>query len=315
MPKRARSVRSALQNLGNRAKKVQGMSNRPGTPDKENLNPPACHSCEETLGPALRAPAHTDTALLVSPVTRVLTLPSLSPIINHMNQLPNSTSSMESTHARTPANDWETNCVSPNFREELDKPRGWGSSSWDVEADSLEISNPDDDDDEYNGPLASGGSPSTANEGFENFEAHARDVAVPPPSSSGQAHVEDPTTAMPHTDPHIVLDFRRPPSVDDVRLAIKDVQALLHPPRSTGYGFKLTRLTSSLEKRLTWMQYFLRAFAGGSSWSSAALKTAQFVGKGPYVSRKVREWSKAYIADREDLPLLKYGGAWTKSRH
>ncbi|KAG1907616.1 uncharacterized protein F5891DRAFT_938725, partial [Suillus fuscotomentosus] len=62
------------------------------------------------------------------------------------------------------------------------------------------------------------------------------------------------------------------------------------------------------------MEYFLRAFVTGTAWSAAALQTAKFIGKGTYMSRKVKEWSKSYILDRENLPLAKYGGNSTRSR-
>ncbi|KAF9225594.1 hypothetical protein BS17DRAFT_660382, partial [Gyrodon lividus] len=52
------------------------------------------------------------------------------------------------------------------------------------------------------------------------------------------------------------------------------------------------------------------------SWSTVALHTAQFIEKekGSYMSCKVRQWSKAYILDRGNLPLSKCGGTWTKSQ-
>ncbi|KIK14399.1 hypothetical protein PISMIDRAFT_76078, partial [Pisolithus microcarpus 441] len=62
------------------------------------------------------------------------------------------------------------------------------------------------------------------------------------------------------------------------------------------------------------MQYFLHAYVNGDTWTNAALNTAKFIGRGKYLSRKVRGWSTAFILDREDLPVSKYGGAWTKSR-
>ncbi|KAG1741636.1 hypothetical protein EDB19DRAFT_1907864 [Suillus lakei] len=61
------------------------------------------------------------------------------------------------------------------------------------------------------------------------------------------------------------------------------------------------------------MEYFLRAFAKGVAWSTAALQTAQFIGKGPYMSRKVREWSKAYIQDHRNLPMSKSSREWSNS--
>ncbi|KAG2055339.1 hypothetical protein BDR06DRAFT_981939 [Suillus hirtellus] len=48
--------------------------------------------------------------------------------------------------------------------------------------------------------------------------------------------------------------------------------------------------------------------------STAALQTAQFVGKGSYILHKVKEWSKSYIINHKNLPLAKYGGKWTKSQ-
>ncbi|KAI6099315.1 hypothetical protein EV401DRAFT_2061852 [Pisolithus croceorrhizus] len=44
----------------------------------------------------------------------------------------------------------------------------------------------------------------------------------------------------------------------------------------------------------------------GDTWTNAALNTAKFIG--------FRGWSTAFILDHEDLPVSKYGGAWTKSR-
>ncbi|KIJ14820.1 hypothetical protein PAXINDRAFT_155912 [Paxillus involutus ATCC 200175] len=192
------------------------------------------------------------------------------------------------------------------------------------EVDSSDSDSSDEDDGspsqfESSWPGHSGSSIYEPNEGFEGFEAHAQaviQVEDEPLSREVNAHEPASTAAPIPILPtlHHSANFHRPPSVEDARLAMKDINTLLHPPRSKGRGFKNTGLTAALEKRLTWMQCFLRAFTGGLSWSSAALQTAQFVGKGPYMSRKVREWSKAYIADRENLPVIKYGGAWTKSR-
>ncbi|KIM53833.1 hypothetical protein SCLCIDRAFT_17815 [Scleroderma citrinum Foug A] len=62
------------------------------------------------------------------------------------------------------------------------------------------------------------------------------------------------------------------------------------------------------------MEYFLRAYVDNSAWTAAANKTATFIGRGIYISRKLREWSTAFILDHEDLPLSKYGVSWTQSR-
>jgi hypothetical protein len=110
------------------------------------------------------------------------------------------------------------------------------------------------------------------------------------------------------------IDARTPPQVESAKFALADLKNVLHPPCPSGHGFKATGLTSLIEKRLMWMEYFLCAFVNGMQWSAAALQTVQFIGKGTCMSRKVREWSKAYILDHENLPSSKYGGTWTKSR-
>ena len=62
------------------------------------------------------------------------------------------------------------------------------------------------------------------------------------------------------------------------------------------------------------MEYFLRAYIDSGGWTTAANKVTTFIGRGLYMSRKLREWSTAFILNREDLPLSKYGVSWTKSR-
>ena len=62
------------------------------------------------------------------------------------------------------------------------------------------------------------------------------------------------------------------------------------------------------------MEYFLQAYIDSGAWTTAANKTAMFIGRGIYISRKLREWSMAFILDRESLSLSKYGVSWTRSR-
>ncbi|KAG2069771.1 hypothetical protein BDR04DRAFT_1118839 [Suillus decipiens] len=58
------------------------------------------------------------------------------------------------------------------------------------------------------------------------------------------------------------IDARIPPSLESAKLALCDLKNLLNPPRNKGHQPK------------------------GTGWSVAALQTAQFVGKGPYMARK-----------------------------
>jgi len=101
------------------------------------------------------------------------------------------------------------------------------------------------------------------------------------------------------------IDACIPPSLESAKLALCDLKNLLNPPCDKGHRPKVTGLTSILERCLSWMEYFLHTYVQGTGWSVAALQTAQFVGKGPYMARKVREWSKVYIQDRKNLPMSK----------
>ncbi|KIK73174.1 hypothetical protein PAXRUDRAFT_179070 [Paxillus rubicundulus Ve08.2h10] len=131
---------------------------------------------------------------------------------------------------------------------------------------------------------------------------------------SPQAHLLSSPSQSKHTFEWHSIDTRTALQLDSARVALADLKKLLHPHCPSGHGYKATNLTSLLKKRLTWMEYFLRAFVKGTQWSAASLQTAQFIGKGTYMSCKVREWSKAYILDHENLPWSKHGEAWTKSQ-
>ena len=47
-------------------------------------------------------------------------------------------------------------------------------------------------------------------------------------------------------------------------------------------------------------------------WTAASLATASNLEKGLAHARKLREWTRAFIDDRKDLPVNPYG-AWTES--
>ncbi|KAG2354668.1 hypothetical protein BDR07DRAFT_1494272 [Suillus spraguei] len=114
--------------------------------------------------------------------------------------------------------------------------------------------------------------------------------------------------------PWHAIDARTPPSLGDASSALNDLKTLLRPPCNNGHGCKPSGLPSVLEKRLQWIEYFLRAYVNGMTWSAAALQMAQFVGKGTHMSRTVQQWSRAYILDHKDLPYSQYGKGLTKSQ-
>jgi len=131
------------------------------------------------------------------------------------------------------------------------------------------------------------------------------------------AHLESPEDKSHHASsaPAMIhIPRAMIPTVPQAQNALVDLTKLLRPPRTSGQGRRPNGLTKSLERRLSWMEYFLWAYVNSGTWTAAADKTATFLGRGIYVSRKLREWSTAFILDREDLPLSKYGVSWTKSR-
>ena len=52
---------------------------------------------------------------------------------------------------------------------------------------------------------------------------------------------------------------------------------LLRPSKTCREGRRPNKLAKSLEKRLTWMEYFLWAYIDSSAWTTAANKTATFI--------------------------------------
>ncbi|KAF8834330.1 hypothetical protein BDN67DRAFT_1048611 [Paxillus ammoniavirescens] len=274
MPKRVCFARTALQNLRRWAKKAKGLTMKES--DKENMSndhmakvsgtykQPKCDPSLSGLYSTTSQPRHDKTSV-----------PAMNP-------------TLFSSHTHDPGL-VNINVEGPGYDGDQNRD---GLS----EVDSSDSDSSDEDDGspsqfKSSWPGHSGSSIYKPNEGFEGFEVYAQaviQVEDKPLSREVNAHEPASTAAPIPILPtlHHSTNFHRPPSVEDARLAMKDINTLLHPPHSKGRGL---------------------------SWSSAALQTVQFVGKGPYMSCKVWEWSKAYIADCENLPVIKYGGAWTKS--
>ncbi|KAG2111869.1 hypothetical protein BD769DRAFT_1302987, partial [Suillus cothurnatus] len=116
------------------------------------------------------------------------------------------------------------------------------------------------------------------------------------------------------------FELRKPPSIDDARCALRDLQLLLKPPRHDKTGYEDPKLPPILKERLMLMKNFLWLYTDthrsertqpanllGGCWGKAADQTARNAGKvkGDHLSRCLRSWSKAYINDRAVLPLRK----------
>ncbi|KAF9231951.1 hypothetical protein BU15DRAFT_55577 [Melanogaster broomeanus] len=114
------------------------------------------------------------------------------------------------------------------------------------------------------------------------------------------------------------IEHRLAPSIEEAQKALVDLRQLLKPRRADGTGYTDPKLNRVLLERLERMREFLWLYTDvcsdgtphatnpvGGHWSQAADRAARNAGKthGDYLSRYLRNWSKAYIKNREALPL------------
>jgi hypothetical protein len=113
-------------------------------------------------------------------------------------------------------------------------------------------------------------------------------------------------------------------TMDDARAALKDIGLILRPPRNKGAGYKKCTVDLLTRTRLEGMQSFLHIYtntkrpiggrdADSPRWIAASLEAANAAQRGPWFARKLREWARAFILDREDIPRNRYG-TWNKER-
>jgi len=96
-----------------------------------------------------------------------------------------------------------------------------------------------------------------------------------------------------------------------------DLKAILQPPCDFGKGgYKDPKLDRLLPSRLEKMSMFLWNYIDTSEqpngWMGASLKTAKAFQKGPWLAGRLREWTRAFVNDQDDLPLNIYG-TWNMS--
>ncbi|KAK6988078.1 hypothetical protein R3P38DRAFT_2805086 [Favolaschia claudopus] len=114
------------------------------------------------------------------------------------------------------------------------------------------------------------------------------------------------------------------PSTDKAKAALKAINNLLRPPRNKGAGYKKCDLHLYTRTRLEWMASFLHLYTSdrapipgqpsiGSKWISSSLAAAHAAQKGSWTARKLREWTRAFLKDPEDIPMSPYG-SWNRER-
>lgn len=106
-----------------------------------------------------------------------------------------------------------------------------------------------------------------------------------------------------------------PPSLVEAVSALDDLKLLIQPCQTSGIGHKDPHLDLLLRSRLEKMRMFLWNYTkpiGACRWQAASLMTANAYGKGTWLAGRLREWTRAYILDRDDIPLNVYG-TWNSS--
>lgn len=128
---------------------------------------------------------------------------------------------------------------------------------------------------------------------------------IPHPISFNKADETFQTNSQPSVKP-IRTNLPQRQSVDK---AIQNLKNILHPPHHTGHGYKDPKLPMLLRTRLELMVGFLRLYQASdyTGWVLHADAMATAGGKGPWLSRKLREWSIVFCNDLKNLPTAQYG--------
>lgn len=109
------------------------------------------------------------------------------------------------------------------------------------------------------------------------------------------------------------------PSLPAAQKALVDINLLLKPPRAKGGGYKECQLPLRLCTRLEWIAMFLHVYtdekskygegSNSSQWTASLLHSAHAQQSNPTRARNLRKWAKAYINNRDALPVSKNGTA------
>ncbi|KAI0682186.1 hypothetical protein BC835DRAFT_1424720 [Cytidiella melzeri] len=97
--------------------------------------------------------------------------------------------------------------------------------------------------------------------------------------------------------------FEPPPSIAEAQAAWLDIKNILQPRRKSGRGYLRFEGDEGLRRRLAQMRMFLYKYANGTmGWISASLDTMRNTEASKYMARKLREWTRAFIRNRQALP-------------
>jgi hypothetical protein len=102
-----------------------------------------------------------------------------------------------------------------------------------------------------------------------------------------------------------------PPSSDEVNLVLDRITLIIRPHRGTSQrGHKNVKVTDHvLHARLRLLQAFLFLYwrSGYTRWIESSELAVAMENKGPWMARRLREWAREMVEDKEKLPVHRYG--------
>jgi hypothetical protein len=104
--------------------------------------------------------------------------------------------------------------------------------------------------------------------------------------------------------------FLQPPSIAEAEVGHEGIKLILKPPRKNGLGYDHHNLDELTFSHLQAMKQFLWKYIDErqtSGWLKVSLEVAQDHERGPHHARWLREWTCAFLADRNDLSINVYG--------
>ena len=125
---------------------------------------------------------------------------------------------------------------------------------------------------------------------------------------------EDSEEEQSHSEPREGHE-RLPPAIPACEKALLDLIEILNPHRKNGIGHIPFDGDNLLRKRLEMMRMFLWMYVDQKqprTWTEACDYTVRAHQKGGYVGRRLRQWTRSFVEDRDDLPINLYG-SWNVS--
>ena len=113
------------------------------------------------------------------------------------------------------------------------------------------------------------------------------------------------------------VDVYMYPTQSEASAALTDLQKILHIPRDTGRGYKVTEIDLWRRVRLESMISMLNMFTNPNSltynkWGASACQTAIAMGRGSHCARRLCELNRGFFANRDVLPINPFGD-WNHS--